>query len=240
MPRRRFFISPDRIQDGVAVLDSDQAHHLRDVLRLGSGDEIELFDGQGCGYTGRIESCGAEVSVRLTRNTVPAQNAGKTLVLGAALIKPDRFEWMLQKSTELGVDRIIPLLTRFTSVRVTNLESRMKRWRRIVQEAAQQCRRLTVPEVAPPEPFMGLLRSADIPGQRRFLLHEQAHERLQLAREPGQSVLLCIGPEGGWEDAETRAAQAAGFKLVRMGPRILRAETAAIAALAVFQFLLDE
>jgi 16S rRNA (uracil1498-N3)-methyltransferase len=240
MARRRFFISPDRIQNGVAVLDPDQAHHLRNVLRLGCGDEIELFDGQGCGYAGRVESCGAEVRIRLLQETGPAPKPDTALVLAAALIKPDRFEWMLQKSTELGVRRIIPLITRFTNVRVPNPESRRERWRRIVQEAARQCRRLTVPEVACPQPFAALLSSPDLVGHSRFLLHEQAGERLQFIPDPGNSVLLCIGPEGGWDDAETRAAQDAGFRLVHMGPRILRAETAAIAAVAVFQFLLDE
>jgi 16S rRNA (uracil1498-N3)-methyltransferase len=240
MAHRRFFVSQDRIHNGVAVLDPQQSHHLRAVLRLGSGAEIEIFDGQGCGYAGRVEPGGAEVRVHLLEKIDPARKPETALILAAALIKPVRFEWMLQKSTELGVSGIMPLITRFTGVRVPDPESRTQRWRRIVQEAAKQCRRLTVPEVAYPQPFAGLLGSPALEGQSRFLLHERAGERLQFIPEPGKSVLLCIGPEGGWDEEETRAAQDAGFRLIHMGPRILRAETAAIAAVAVFQFLLDE
>jgi 16S rRNA (uracil1498-N3)-methyltransferase len=240
MSRRRFFISTDRIQDGVAFLDPNQSHHLRDVVRLGCGAEVELFDGQGCGYTGRVESCGTEVRIRLLKKGEPGKEPRRELALAAALIKPDRFEWMLQKSTELGVDQIIPLRTRFANVRMPNPDARIERWRRIVQEAAKQSRRLTVPVISPPQSFAALLGAPDFAGHSRFMLHEQASERMPAIPEPGPAVLLCIGPEGGWADTETSAAQDAGVRLIRMGPRILRAETAALAAVAVLQFLLDE
>jgi 16S rRNA (uracil1498-N3)-methyltransferase len=242
MPRRRFYISQDRIQDGVAVLTPDQSHHLRNVLRFRDGDPVELFDGKGCGYSGRIEYHGTAVRVLDVQKIELPGSCGPRLVLAAALIKPDRFEWLLQKGTELGVDEFVPLATRFSNAHIQSakVESRIERWRRIVQEAAKQCRRPTVPDIRIPLPFAAFVSSDAHPPQARFLLHEKADERLKAISAKETSYVLCVGPEGGWEESETAAARDAGFQLIRMGPRILRAETAAVAAVAVFQFLLDE
>lgn len=240
MPRRRFFIPGDRIRDGIAVLTHDQAHHLRDVLRLGVGDEVELFDGAGSRYLGKIECCGVDVRIgRVERIKLPEERY-RSLVLAAALIKPDRFEWILQKGTELGVTGFLPLNTQFTTVRIppARLEARLERWRRIVREASKQCGRATVPEVGPPCQFTSLLNAADYRGHARFLLYEKAQERFDPASAICEPVLLCVGPEGGWEEAEAKAAGQVGFRVISMGSATLRAETAAIAAVSIFQFLL--
>lgn len=241
MPRRRFFIPQDRIRDGIAVLAPDQAHHLRDVLRLGTGEEVELFDGEGQCYSGRIECHGAGIHIGSLRRLEPAENRRTSLVLAAAIIKADRFEWILQKGTELGVDRFLPLETRFSSVRIPSarLEVRLERWQRIIREASKQSRRLTTPCVQLPLPFSALLTSPEYAGCARFMLHEKAPQRLE-AVTPADHVLLCVGPEGGWDTTEARAAEQAGFRVVSMGSRIMRAETAALAAVAVLQFLLEQ
>ncbi len=241
MPRRRFFIPGDRIQNGTAILTPDQAHHLRDVLRLGAGDEVELFDGAGSAYSGRIERCGPEVRIALVRRIENAPEGTNSLALAAALVKSDRFEWILQKGTELGVARFLPLETRFSTVRVptARVQARLQRWRRIVLEASRQSRRVTVPDIEPPRPFASLLAAPDFAPYSRFLLYEKAQERLDVASTICSPVLLCIGPEGGWDEAEALAAGHAGFRVASLGPRILRAETAASAAVSIFQFLLE-
>lgn len=242
MSRRRFFIPPDRIQDGIAVLTPDQAHHLRDVLRLRAGDEIELFDGEGLSFCGKIECHGPEIHIGSLKKLDPPGERNSSFVLAAALIKPDRFEWMLQKGTELGVDQFLPLETRFTTVRIQQprLEARLERWQRILREASKQCRRQTVPRIQRPISWDAFLASPEHANCSRFMLHEKASNRPKPTLPMMDRVLLCVGPEGGWDTSEARAAEQAGFQLVSMGARILRAETAALAAVSIFQFLLDE
>jgi 16S rRNA (uracil1498-N3)-methyltransferase len=241
MPRRRFFISPDRIRDGTVSLAEDQAHHLRTVLRLRVGEAVDLFDGYGNRYSGIVDLRDSGVYVgSLVKQDCP-ETAPVSLVLAAALIKSDRFEWVLQKGTELGVSRFIPLETHFANVRIPaeRLESRLARWRRIICEAAKQSRTLTLPEISAPCTFQDLTASAEYGGAPRLMLHEKGGERLQFISNPGPLVLLCVGPEGGWHESETRAALSAGFRLIHMGSRILRAETAAITSTALVQFLLE-
>jgi 16S rRNA (uracil1498-N3)-methyltransferase len=242
MPRRRFFIPRDRIQGGAAVLSPDQAHHLRDVLRLRAGDEVELFDGEGLGFTGKIECHGAEIRIGTLRKLDPPEEQNRLFVLAAALIKPDRFEWMLQKGTELGVDQFIPLETHFTAVRIpaARLEGRLERWQRIVQEAAKQSRRLTVPTIQRPMGWNAFLASPEQANCVCFMLYEKGSERLQTKLPVSDRIVLCVGPEGGWNPEEARQAAGAGFRLVSMGSRILRAETAALAAVSILQFFLDQ
>jgi 16S rRNA (uracil1498-N3)-methyltransferase len=242
MPRRRFFIPKDQIRGGIATLTPDQAHHLRTVLRLGAGEEVELFDGEGGAYSGRIESQDAKVRIGGLVRLESANPPGTALVLAAALIKPDRFDWILQKGTELGVSRFLPLVTRFTAAQIptTRVAARMQRWQRIVREACKQSRRLTVPDIQTPMTFDRFLAEQEYSTCSRFMLYEQAPERLKSDAAVGDRVLLCVGPEGGWDAGETEAAALAGFRLVNLGSGILRAETACLAAIAIFQFLLED
>ena len=133
MTRRRFFIPRDCILGETAVLPADQTHHLRKVLRFRQGDEVELFDGEGRSYLGRVESLGAQVHIRILQAILTDDPGLAPLVLAASLIKADRFEWVLQKGTELGVWRFLPLETHFTAVRIPEerLEARLERWQRI-------------------------------------------------------------------------------------------------------------
>lgn len=241
MSRRRFFILKDQIRDGAAVLAPEQAHHLRDVLRLSAGDEVEVFDGEGHAYSGRVKFLGKEIHIASLARLDSAAQPGTSFVLAAALIKLDRFEWMLQKGTELGVDQFLPLETHFCSVHIpaSRLEARLERWRRILREASRQSRRHTVPKIQPPLAFDSLLASTEHGEYARFMFHERASGRLNTVDLTSKNVLLCVGPEGGWDETETRAAEEAGFRIVSIGPRVLRAETAALAASAILQFLLD-
>ncbi len=238
MSRRRFFVPRERILGDVASLPPDQAHHLRDVLRLAPGDEVEIFDGEGNGYTGRVEADDSGVHVALLKKLPQAEAPGVSITLAPALIKADRFEWLLQKATELGADEIVPLSTRFSQNRIPSgrLGARLERWERIVREASKQCRRLTVPHVREPMRFTKFLEASLPPPVSRLLLYEKAPACRSSSFVPAARVLVCTGPEGGWDVSEVEAAQQAGFQVFGLGPRILRAETAAIAALAIIQF----
>jgi 16S rRNA (uracil1498-N3)-methyltransferase len=239
MPRRRFYISRDRIRDSGALLPPDQAHHLRDVLRLHAGEEVEVFDGEGAGFLGNIEFLGTEIRIGSLKKIESREAGSGRFVLAAALIKTDRFEWMLQKATELGIDELVPLVTKYSVIRVPaeRIPSRLERWHRIVTEASKQCDRLTVPMVHPPVPWHEFLASGVHAGCVKFMLYEKATARIPNALASSGRILLSVGPEGGWDASEARAAELADFQLVRMGTRILRAETAALAAVAIFQHL---
>ncbi len=241
MPRRRFFVSGDRIRDGVAILTPDQAHHLRTVLRLRAGAEVELFDGAGRSLSGKVEYEGPQTRISALKELEPDPANRFTLALAPALIKADRFEWMLEKATELGVGQFIPLQTRFATVHIpeARLASRLTRWERIVTEASKQSRRDTVPGLRAPLPWTELLAAREYASYDRVMLCGPASERLRPIHTTKERVLLCVGPEGGWADSEVEIAEQAGFRLVSMGSRILRAETAAIAAVSIMQALLE-
>jgi 16S rRNA (uracil1498-N3)-methyltransferase len=237
MKHRRFFVPPDSIRDGIATLPSDQAHHLRDVLRIGAGEVVEIFDGTGCGYSGKVDLRGSEVVVRGLQS-LSHQESPLRIILAAALIKSAKFEWMLQKTTELGVDEIIPLKTCLSDIEIPEGKTalRLERWNRIVKEASKQCRRFSAPRVLTPMNFPNFLAAGAPSAATRLLFCENAPELWQ--PDPGTlsgRMVLCIGPEGGWENSEITQAKQAGYKTFSLGPSILRAETAAIAAVSIIQ-----
>jgi 16S rRNA (uracil1498-N3)-methyltransferase len=238
MARRRFYVPQNSIRDGIAILPTDQAHHLRNVLRIRNGEVVEIFDGKGGGYFGEVELRGSDVCIRGLQ-ALPAQESSIRLILAAALIKSAKFEWMLQKATELGVDEIVPLNTRMSDLRLHDGKTalRLNRWDRIVKEASRQSRRFTAPPVHAPVSFSEFLAIEEYSACVRFLFYEKAQELWQ----PNSSLLangvvLCIGPEGGWDESEIEQARDAGCKIFGLGSRILRAETAAIATLAIIQY----
>ncbi len=238
MTRRRFYVPAQSISADTAVLPPEQAHHLRDVLRLAVGDRVELFDGRGNSYTGIITDNSREVRIGGLERQVSPPAPQPRLTLAPALIKSDRFDWMLQKATELGADEFIPLATRFTNVRIPaqRLEGRLQRWKRIVMEAARQCGRENVPDVLQPMEFTRFLAAERSAVRARCLFFEGAGRLLVPdCAEPGGAV-LCIGPEGGWDQSEVDAAASAGFQVFSLGQSILRSETAALAAVALFRF----
>jgi 16S rRNA (uracil1498-N3)-methyltransferase len=236
MTRRRFYVPRDSIRDGMATLPPGQAHHLRDVLRIHAGDVVEIFDGAGSGYSGEVEMRGSDVLVRgLTSIQCPESPFHVTLA--AALIKSAKFEWMLEKSTELGVDAIIPLRTRLSDIRIPadRMQSRLDRWNRILSESARQCKRFTAPQLRTPMDFPDLLVADDFSGYARILFYEKAAEPWQPGSLVSDRIILCVGPEGGWDPPEVAQAREAGYEIYGLGPWTLRAETAAIAALSVVQ-----
>jgi 16S rRNA (uracil1498-N3)-methyltransferase len=239
MTRRRFFVPSDAIRDGAALLPQDQSHHLRDVLRIGAGEIVEIFDGEGAAYTGRVEFSDSGVTVR-GLSAVRSEGKERPLALAAALIKPAKFEWVLQKATELGVTQIIPLKTRRCGIQLHpgRSEQRLERWLRIVREASKQCGRIHAPQIRPPLDYADWLRLGEFDQYSKFLFYEKSDALWQPGMlKPGSGgVVLCVGPEGGWEEGEVAQAEAAGVRVSGLGPWTLRAETASIAALSIVRY----
>jgi 16S rRNA (uracil1498-N3)-methyltransferase len=237
MSRRRFYISQNSIKEGIACLPSDQAHHLRDVLRIGSGEIVEVFDGAGKGYVGEVDLRDSMVYVRGLQS-IPSEEPRIRLILAAALIKSSKFEWVLQKATELGIHEIVPLKTRFSEIEIPSgkVTLRLERWDRIIREASKQCRRSAAPRVHAPRTFADFLSAEDFSSCSRFLFCEKASEPWRPDQcALSERVVVFIGPEGGWDSGEVERAREAGCQILSLGPWVLRAETAAIAAVSIIQ-----
>ncbi len=228
MARRRFFVHS--ITDSRAELEGDNAQHLARVLRAAPGQLFEICDNSNV-YLAEIESVGKRRVVFRVLEPVESAPPPIEVTLLAALFKFDRFEWMVEKVTELGVTRIVPVMAaRSDSGLEKAAAKRTERWRRIAFEASQQSRRARLPEIAGVEPFA---RAVSRQSAVRLLLDEApGGAPLGSLAQPAEVALLC-GPEGGWTCAERRCAAEAGWQAVTLGPAVLRAETAAISAVAV-------
>jgi 16S rRNA (uracil1498-N3)-methyltransferase len=248
MSRRRFFAPPEDFrQDKSVTLAADEAQHMRGVLRLKVGDEVFVFDGEGSEYLCRIESLRRDLAALTILKKVEAASPESPLdlTLALALLKGEKFDLVVQKATELGAARIVPVITKLSDIRLRdekNAEKRATRWRRIALEAAKQSGRARLPLIEDPQPFDSLLESASDGGEEpRLLFAERGGQSLAAALEPFlaevQSMTALVGSEGGWTDEEIQAARAADWRITTLGGRILRAETAAIAVIALLQHL---
>lgn len=232
------FHCPGLPDDGEVVLPDDAAHHARTVLRLRVGDPVRLFDGRGREVSAELRAVSArEVRARMGTAVTARPESPLWLALALAPLKGDRFEWALQKAVELGVTELHPVLTARTdsAARPALRGARHERWQRVIAGACEQSGRACVPALAPACTLDELLRR---PFEGTRLLFCERPGQTALASLPRATrVLALVGPEGGWEDAELQAARDAGFVCVGLGPRVLRAETAAIAAAAALQTL---
>jgi 16S rRNA (uracil1498-N3)-methyltransferase len=245
MKHRRFRVDLEKIRGGEAVIDDPgEIRHIRKVLRLGEGEPVILFDGTGKEYQASIARISPQevfFSVAPDADSSPKESPLK-IILGAALLKSAKFDWLLQKVTELGVGEIVP----FSSSHVVprweegKNENRRTRWEKIVAEAAKQCGRAVIPRVLPPRSFEEVLEGDWGEVTKVILWEKEKTGVLNEAVTRASGVFVLVGPEGGFSDGEARQAQAAGFQPVRLGPRILRAETAGIAAVAILQFILGD
>ena len=243
--RRRFFV--DRFDADSATLSGDAAEHLGRVLRAEPGQLCELSDGNSV-WLGRIERValskrgGNRVEFSLVEH-IPAREPWLHLHLLMSIVKFDRFEWCLEKATELGVTEIVPLAAARTDKPLVAVAGkRHARWEKIVFESAQQSRRLRPPVLRGER---SAVRPANAFAQSQATLKILFSERCEakslrevLRGAKGSSVALAIGPEGGWTDDEITSARSAGFIETSLGENILRTETAVLAALAILRFAL--
>jgi 16S rRNA (uracil1498-N3)-methyltransferase len=235
----RLFIPAERLVGGRIQPTPAELRHLR-AMRVQSGASIRIFDDQGVEYQARvlqIDSRGAEID--LGARLGPATGGGgPPLTLIAAILKGQRMDTLVEKSTELGVERIIPAVTEFTIARPERGTDRVERWRRVAISAATQCGRVRIPTVDAPTPFRDAVRTCSADALRILMWEAERLVMLPTVRaaHPAPSAItLAIGPEGGFADEEVAAARTAGFVVSGLGPRTLRAETAAIVALTLCQ-----
>jgi 16S rRNA (uracil1498-N3)-methyltransferase len=232
MARRRFFV--DAVQSGRARITGPDAHHLTRVLRVEPGQQFEISDNHTV-YLAEVESARKDlVSFSVREKVASAEPRVLTTVL-ASLIRFERFEWMLEKATELGVARVVPVQAERSERGLEQAAAkRISRWNRIAREASEQSRRARLPEIGTPVDLAGALH---IEAAYRLVLEETEAPAIftefPARREPGDSVALLVGPEGGWTDREREQIGGANWRPVSLGSQILRAETAAIAALAI-------
>ncbi len=239
---QRFFVPPPLLQQSAFELPEEVAHHLRSVLRLRSGEEILLLDGLGAVCRCRIETLERRCARVLTLERWQEGEEAFPIHLLQGLPKGDKMDLVLQKGTELGISTFTPLLAgRSVPSRSAGQEARRhERWERIIREAARQCRRPLLPRLLPATGLAeGLASCSD---ELRLMLWEEGSRPLGevLAPARARSAAVLVGPEGGFSAAEAEAARTAGFVPVRLGPRILRTETAGLAVASIIQYLFGD
>jgi 16S rRNA (uracil1498-N3)-methyltransferase len=219
------------------TIEGDAANHITRVLRLERGHPIIVFDGSGGEYAARIEDFrkGAVIVSVGDRSTI-VRESPLPLTLAQGVSRGERMDWVVQKATELGVSRIVPVLTERTVVKLDakQAERKLLHWQGIATAACEQSGRDRIPVIDEPLDLGRFLVGADRQATRVLLSPTGSQRIAELAR-PDREIIVLIGPEGGLAETEQRAALAAGFIAVRMGPRVLRTETAAIAALTLLQ-----
>lgn len=240
----RFFVNPQLLAGERVILPAETAHQIRNVLRLRPGAAIQLLDNSGAEYevilrqVDKQQVVGEAVAKRPSPNEPIVQ-----LTLYQALMKRDKFEWVLQKGTEIGVSHFVPIITQRSLVQKVDIKAnKQARWHKILVEAAEQSRRGRLPELHPPQTMAYALETHP---KQLGLMAWEGETRTGLKEvlagvERPSHISLFIGPEGGFAAEEVAAAQAAGIQAITLGNRILRAETAALVASALILHELDK
>jgi 16S rRNA (uracil1498-N3)-methyltransferase len=246
---RRFFIDPSMAARPRSVIQGSDARHIKNVLRLKRGDAVELFDGLGRTYAARIVGYGPEgVDVAISDATCPETESPLDVTVAQAFLKEKKMDRLVRQLTELGVNRLIPFFAARSIPRPTSrrLAGRLSRWNKISRESLKQCNRGRAPEICEPvflEDALNLAAAARF----KLLFWERASASLQdgfqrdlVSSSEAPGIFLMLGPEGGFTGDEVKKAEKAGFFTATLGPRILRAETATVAACAIVQYLLGD
>lgn len=243
----RFFVGPEQVKDDTITITGPDVNHIKNVLRMGCGDEVSISDGCGRDYFCTIESVNRDaVCLHIENSWDSYVELGTKLYLFQGLPKADKMELIIQKAVELGVYEIIPVVTARTIVRLDDKKEAKKlaRWQQISESAAKQSGRAIIPGILSPKSFKEALdyaRTLDcglIPYERAKGM--DAARDIVRSMHGMKSIGIFIGPEGGFEEGEVAAAQAAGIRPMTLGRRILRTETAGLAVLAVLMFELDK
>ena len=239
----RFFLPREKIQDRRGTIVGEELAHLRKVLRLGPGDRLTVFDDTGWEHEAVIRSCNAERGeIDILRSYQPERESALQITLALGLTKGEKTDFVVEKATELGVQALVPFLSTYTVPKLNDrkVATRTDRWQRIALSAAKQCGRTRIPKIITPCDFRELVRQPWTDALKLLFWEREGQQTLKQVYETQRDVraiLLVIGPEGGFSFEEADEAQRHGYQSVHLGRRILRSETAALAALSVVQFL---
>lgn len=236
-----FFVPPEQINQDLITITGPDVHHLVRVLRLQTGDLIRVVDGTGQEYLAELEQAAIPVVTARIRENIDCQREPDlNIILLQGVVKGEKFDFIVQKCTEIGVRKIIPVICERTVVHLTEdkSEKRCRRWQRIAAESAKQCRRSLIPEV---DPVLTLKTALDkLPPMTTLIMpwEEESQGIKSVLKGPGVSgpVAILIGPEGGFTNQEADLVRKYGGRTVSLGPRILRTETAAMVTLALVLF----
>ena len=231
------FYCPKPPVDGIAILEGDEARHLIRVRRVGVGESVEIFDGRGSAYRAEVSTLGRDrVELSIVGPSGVDRVSGFSLTLASAVPKGERFDWLVEKATELGVSRLIPIVTERSVV--DPRAAKLDRLRRVIVEAAKQCRRDRLMELDRPTAWDSLARSAV--GSLKLIAHPGGRGIASTGLRPGaDSAILAIGPEGGFTTNEVDRAIEAGWRAVGLGSTVLRVETAALAGCSTLMAMVE-
>ena len=244
---RRFFIEQTKITSTKIFITGSDAAHIKKVLRMKSGDRIGLFDGRGFEYEARIKNLLAgSVEVSITKRFLSASESPVQIIVAQALLKDKKMDILARQLTEIGITKLIP----FTSIRSVprpdkkRLSARRKRWEKIAIEALKQCRRGHVTEIGETITFNDIIKIDD-ECDLKIVFWENESKPIsdavqQVHDRHYKKILVVLGPEGGFTEKEIEDAEACGFVTASLGPRILRAETAAVAACTILQYIFGD
>jgi 16S rRNA (uracil1498-N3)-methyltransferase len=225
--RHRIYTSGPFVPGADLAIEGEELHHAARVVRVREGEAVEVFDGRGNSAAGSVVVASThELRIRVT-GLLPSREARVAIDLAMAIIAIDKFELVLQKATELGVRSILPVITDRVEVRAERYRGKSERWEKILFEAVKQSGRSVVPTLAAPAPFADIVSREGV----KILFDADAEESERPAKS--DRATLFVGPEGGWSEAELHLARQSRCAFRRLGPRRMRAETAAIVALAV-------
>ena len=235
MTEPRIYTSQALCEGARIVLEESPSRHLAGALRRGPGDSLQLFDGQGCEHRAEIATV-ARKTVEVTVGPAIENDVESPLAthLGIAVSRGERMDWVIQKSTELGVTTITPLLTERTGVKLSNerAQKRLSHWRHVAISACEQCGRNRLPVIQPLEHLAHWLSATQ--ADKRLVLDPAATGTAEDSTTPA-TVALLVGPEGGFSAPELQAARHSGWQGLGLGPRVLRTETAPVVALTIIQ-----
>jgi 16S rRNA (uracil1498-N3)-methyltransferase len=237
-----FFLPARLITPPTATIVGELLTHLRDSLRVQIGEELLLSDGTERRYRAEVTVVTKQAITATIRETLlPPPATTPSLVLGQALLKGEKMDWIIQKTTELGVGTIVPLQCRHSLVqpKPDRIASQIARWQRIALEAAQQSEQWHIPPVTPPQGAEQFTREVSATSLRLILMERRetgtTFSAIKLPSSPRENITVLVGPEGGWAREEVAEAEKAGFVPITLGPTILRAETAALMAVGLLQ-----
>lgn len=243
---RRFFLERERILSEKPTLRGPDVKHVRTVLRLKLGDELFLFDGKGTEYRARITASTSKAVVLSVAEAFPSTSESPVqITIGQGLLKAKKMDSIVRQVTELGIHALIPVMTEWSvpQPKPERWAEKERRWKTISWESLKQCGRSQTPHLASPTSFEALVRASE-PYTYKIIFHD-SHPGSASALPPEEAegpgkVIALIGPEGGFSPDEVEMALGAGFRCVSLGPRILKADTAVVAACAILQYLFGD